>query len=160
MLAALLPVLAPIIEKLVDRIPDPRERERAMQEAMGKLTEMAAEQSQQQSDINKIEAGSASLFVAGWRPFIGWICGFALGYHFILQPLLAFTLAAFHVDVTLPVFNMDTLMTILMGMLGLGAMRTFEKVQGVTTGLATMPPIKPAPAVAATKGKAGQKFND
>lgn len=84
-----------------------------------------------QVQTNMEEAKNANIFVAGWRPFIGWICGSALGYHFILQPLIAFIVvnAGGHVD--LPMFDMQALMTVLMGMLGLGAMRSYEKVYGV-----------------------------
>jgi len=82
-----------------------------------------------QTETNKIEAANESIFVCGWRPFIGWCCGLALAYHFILQPLLAFVFAAFNHPIVLPIFNMDALNTILMGMLGLGGMRTIEKLK-------------------------------
>jgi len=85
-----------------------------------------------QTDINLEEAKSGNPFAANWRPFVGWICGIAFAYHFVLQPLLAFCLAAFGHDVKLPVFDMDALFTVLMGMLGLGGMRSFEKYKGVT----------------------------
>jgi hypothetical protein len=79
-------------------------------------------------EINKVEAANANLFVAGWRPFIGWTCGVALLYHFILQPFVAFVIANTGHTVVLPTFDIDSLYTILMGMLGLGAMRTAEKI--------------------------------
>lgn len=82
-----------------------------------------------QIEVNKIEAGSSSLFKGGWRPFVGWTCGFALCYHFVLQPMLAFLLNVWGYDVLLPDFDMTTLTTVLMGMLGLGGMRSFEKVK-------------------------------
>jgi len=85
-----------------------------------------------QIEINKIEAASSDRFVAGWRPFIGWICGSALGYQFILEPLLRFIAqVCFHYQGTFPVLQLDELTTILMGLLGLGVMRTVEKVKGV-----------------------------
>ena len=85
-----------------------------------------------QIEVNKIEAQSKHWFVAGWRPCVGWICAFALGYHFILQPfaIFAISLAGFSYD--LPEFDMNSLMTILLGMLGLGGLRTYEKKQGVS----------------------------
>lgn len=84
-----------------------------------------------QASINRIEAASRSLLVAGWRPFIGWICGFALGWHFILQPVLIFGLeAAGWGGRTWPIFDLSTLNTILFGMLGLGTLRTAEKATG------------------------------
>ena len=82
-----------------------------------------------QIEVNKVEAGSDSFFKSGWRPSVGWICSFALGYHFVLQPMMAFFLTASGYDIVLPEFDMSTLMTVLMGLLGLGGMRSFEKVQ-------------------------------
>lgn len=140
MLASLIPLIGPALDKILSFIPDPNARAKAQEDFMRDVLESAQAQAQQQSEINKIEAQHASIFVAGWRPFIGWICGVALAYHFVLQPLIAFILNAYGVIYTLPVFDMDSLMTVLLGMLGLGAMRTVEKVNGVTTGLA--PPRK------------------
>lgn len=85
-----------------------------------------------QIDVNKAEASHKSLFVAGWRPFVGWVCAGALAYHFILQPVLVFAISVYGVSITLPEFDMGSLMTILMGMLGLGGLRTLEKVQKVS----------------------------
>jgi len=98
----------------------------------GELAQLAAETdlAKGQQAINLEEAKSGNLFVAGWGPFIGWTCGVAFSYHFILQPLMAFGMAAFGHTVALPVFAMGELSTVLMGMLGLGGLRTFEKVKG------------------------------
>jgi hypothetical protein len=85
-----------------------------------------------QLEVNKAEAENPNLFASCWRPFIGWICGIAMAYHFILQPLLIFLLSINGQLVTLPSFNMDSLNTVLFGMLGLGGMRSYEKVKGVT----------------------------
>jgi|TARA_B100001939_G_scaffold80787_1_gene68597 hypothetical protein len=82
-----------------------------------------------QIEVNKVEAGSSSLFVSGWRPFVGWTCGVALCYHFVLQPFLMFILSSTGNPMELPVFDMSTLTTVLMGMLGLGGLRTYEKVK-------------------------------
>jgi len=85
-----------------------------------------------QVEINKVEAASQNMFVAGWRPFVGWTCGVALLYHFLLLPLLHFILKASGVEVDLPEFDFSHLSTILMGMLGLGGLRTYEKLRGVS----------------------------
>ena len=77
-----------------------------------------------QIDVNKAEAQHRSIFVAGWRPFIGWICAVAMGYHFVLQPIIVFVLSANGVNYDLPEFDMGSLMTIVMGILGLGGMRS------------------------------------
>ena len=91
--------------------------------------ELIVEINKAQLEVNKVEAGHTSKFVSGWRPFTGWICATALGYHYILQPLLTFVLYSFGNQIELPVFDMTTLTTVLLGMLGLGGMRSFEKVK-------------------------------
>ena len=78
-----------------------------------------------QAEINKVEAQHRTIFVAGWRPFIGWVCGFALAYNFVLRDLLIWLLGQEGVP---PALQMEHLMTVLVGMLGLGGMRTFEKL--------------------------------
>lgn len=84
--------------------------------------------------VNEKEAAHDSIFVAGWRPFIGWVCGTALAYHFIAIPSMTYAITLYKWQVPpLPVFDMGTLMTVLMGMLGLGAMRSYEKIKGETT---------------------------
>ena len=85
-----------------------------------------------QIDVNKAEAQHRSIFVAGWRPFIGWICAVAMAYHFILQPIIIFALSANGVDYDLPEFDMGSLMTVVLGILGLGGLRSFEKYKGIT----------------------------
>ena len=77
-----------------------------------------------QGEINKIEAQHRTIFVAGWRPFIGWVCGVALAYNFVLRDLLVWFIGPEQVP---PALQMEHLMTVLIGMLGLGGMRTFEK---------------------------------
>jgi len=85
-----------------------------------------------QLEVNKAEAVHKSIFVAGWRPFVGWVCGIALAYHFILAPLLQFGFALIGMEQDLPEFEFSQLSTVLMGMLGLGGLRTFEKMKGVS----------------------------
>lgn len=86
-----------------------------------------------QAEINRIEAQHRSVFVAGWRPFIGWVCGAALAYSFILRDLLAWAIVAWGYDVAAPPeLAMEHLITILMALLGLGGFRTFEKLAGRT----------------------------
>jgi hypothetical protein len=84
-----------------------------------------------QIDLNKQEAAHHSMFVAGWRPFVGWTCGFALAYHFIISPILSFILVLAGIDTPIPKFEFSQLSTILMGMLGLGGLRSYEKMKGV-----------------------------
>lgn len=84
--------------------------------------------------VNAQEAKHDSIFVAGWRPFIGWVCGLAFTWAFLLYPMLSFFVVAFGlpVDFTLvPELDLAAMMPVLMGMLGLGAMRSWEKREGV-----------------------------
>ena len=93
----------------------------------------AQELAKGQIEINKSEAQHKSIFVAGWRPFIGWTCGIALCWHFVLAPVTMFVCAYLDVAIPeLPIFDMGSLMTVLMGMLGLGGLRTFEKYKKIT----------------------------
>lgn len=117
-----LPMIGKIIEKITDKVDDFTldKQEKA---------ELIVEINKAQLEVNKVEAGHTSKFVSGWRPFTGWICATALGYHFILQPLLTFVLYTFGNEIVLPTFDMGTLTTVLLGMLGLGGMRSFEKVK-------------------------------
>jgi hypothetical protein len=82
-----------------------------------------------QSEINKMEAKHRTIFVAGWRPFIGWVCGVALAYNFVLRDMLVWYMGA---ETAPPALQMEHLMTVLIGMLGLGGMRTFEKFKDKT----------------------------
>ena len=83
-----------------------------------------------QIDVDKAEAANANMFVAGWRPAIGWICGLGLGVQFLINPLATWIAALLGHAIAFPGLDLGTLMTLLFGMLGLGGMRTYEKVQG------------------------------
>jgi len=86
-----------------------------------------------QIEVNKAEAASGSLFKGGWRPFIGWVCGIAFAYHFVIQPLIIFAVSVYGLDIPdLPEFEMSTLLTVLGGLLGLGTLRTYEKSKGLS----------------------------
>lgn len=95
------------------------------------LARIALQPSLLQSEINKVEAGHKSIFVAGWRPFIGWVCGVALAYNFVLRDLMVWALALTYAETPPPPpLHLEVLTTILYALLGLGGMRTFEKLQG------------------------------
>ena len=115
-----------IVGKIIDKVTDNVDRFTLDKQ---EKAELIAEINKAQLEVNKVEAGHTSMFVAGWRPFTGWVCSFALLYHFILQPLLTFLLYTFGNEIILPTFDMTTLTTVLLGMLGLGGMRSFEKVK-------------------------------
>lgn len=89
---------------------------------------------QGQLSVNQAEASNPNVFVSGWRPFIGWVCGAALVYHYILRPMLPWLLAMLGKPVPpIPPLDMGDLITILLGMLGLGSLRSFEKTKGVAS---------------------------
>ena len=131
MLSLLMPFLGPAIDRLVGLIPDPSAAAKARAEAIEQVLAAAQAVDQAQSEINKVEAASSSVFVAGWRPFIGWVLGCALGFQFILRPFLIWGCDIAHV----PVMNIpgldDNLWQLMTGMLGLGGLRTYEKAQGI-----------------------------
>lgn len=83
--------------------------------------------------VNQAEAASPNLFVAGWRPAIGWICASAFAWQFIVLPVLLFVGTVFNHPIQAPVFDTTTMVGILTGMLGLGGMRTVEKINDVNS---------------------------
>ena len=115
-----------VITGIIDKVVDNVDRFTLDKEEKANLI---AEINKAQLEVNKVEAGSTNIFVSGWRPFVGWTCGIALCYHFVLQPFLVFLLYSFGYQIDLPAFQMETLTTILFGLLGLGGMRSLEKVK-------------------------------
>ena len=130
----LLDTLVGPVTSIIDKIvPDKDQAAKLAHEIATMSERMANEQMLAQLAVNKAEAESGSLFKGGWRPSIGWICGLALFWSFILQPFLVFFLLVFGVDLPpLPEIGTADLMPILLGMLGLGGLRSYEKVQKVT----------------------------
>ena len=124
---ALDPVTAGLVlaNSVVNKIwPDKSQQEGAQLAAAVSLV-------QGQLEINKAEAASDSVFTSGWRPFIGWVCGAALVYQYLVRPLAAWGFAvAGHQLPEMPGLD-DNLWQLLLGMLGLGGLRTFEKFKGV-----------------------------
>tara|TARA_R100001369_G_scaffold50342_1_gene77043 strand:+ start:176 stop:577 length:402 start_codon:yes stop_codon:yes gene_type:complete len=119
---------------LLDKFIEDKDQKSALAHEIATMGERHAQETLlAQLEINKSEAASGSLFKGGWRPFVGWICGFALLYHFILCPLIIFVVTISGVAIPpLPEFDMGSLMTVLLGMLGIGGLRTFEKQKGLT----------------------------
>lgn len=125
-----------VAEAAVRRIwPDPERqsvelRKLAELEQAGDLAQLSAHVKLmlRQVEVNKVEAQSGSLFVAGWRPFIGWVGGVGLGYQFVLYPLLSWA-----VDNPPPPLDPSMLLTLITGMLGVGTMRSIDKRNGVAT---------------------------
>lgn len=124
--------LLDIGSKVIDKIfPDPAAAANAKLELLklqqnGDLAVMAG-----QMKINEIEAGSASLFVSGWRPGVGWVCVAACAWNWIGLPMVKVVLGLLAIKLELAPANLTEMLPILMGLLGLGGLRTLEKVQGV-----------------------------
>ena len=119
---------------ILDKFIEDKDQKAALAHEIATMSEKHAQElAKGQLEINKAEAASGSVFKGGWRPFIGWVCGAAFAYHFVLQPFIVFGVAVTGVEIPeLPSFDMGSLMTVMMGMLGLGGLRSYEKKQGLT----------------------------
>ena len=118
-----------LVDTLGKWIPDATKANEAAAAIQGQVNQLI----QGQIDLNKLDSQNTSLFVSGWRPAVGWVCVSAYAYNFVLQPLLAFTLLASGVMLpTLPILDWSELGLVLMGMLGLGGMRSFDKLKGTS----------------------------
>ncbi len=122
------PTVTPIINKLVDLIPNGNERKRAKEELEKELMHAVNAQALAQIEVNKTEAAHKNVFVAGWRPFIGWVCGLGLLWAFIGEPVAAWYITIQHPEITtLPKIESDGLYQLVLAMLGMGALRSWEK---------------------------------
>jgi phenylpyruvate tautomerase PptA (4-oxalocrotonate tautomerase family) len=123
----------PVSDILGKVVEDKDQKARLAHEIATMAERHAQELARGQIEINKEEAKSRNIFIAGWRPFVGWTCGLALFWHFLGLPVTLFVTGWFNLQhPPLPEFDMQSLMTVLLGMLGLGGMRTFEKFKGIT----------------------------
>jgi hypothetical protein len=145
-----------VVANVVDRvIPDPKDK----LELQEKLATIADQEAAREHDevmgqigTNTAEAANTNLFVAGWRPAVGWVCAVGVGYSFILEPFMAFIAKLAGYAGNFPALDVTNLMTLMMGMLGMGYLRTKEKMAGLPdsnvgtpslpTGAPTTPPKK------------------
>ena len=125
-------LIGPISTLLDKVIPDADERNRLAHKIATLAERQAHEIAKEQIKTNQVEAAHKSLFVAGWRPATGWICASGLGFNYIVVPLGNFYLALSGNNVVIPNLDLSQMLPVLMGMLGLGAYRTFEKTKGVS----------------------------
>jgi hypothetical protein len=122
-------------ESLIDKlIPDKTAAAAAKASLLAMQTQGELAQIAGQLDVDKTEAASQSIFVAGWRPAVGWTCAFGLAYQYIISPLGTWIAALLHHPVAAPSLDLGSLMTLLLGMLGMGALRSYDKTQGVANG--------------------------
>lgn len=144
----------PILGELINRvIPDPAQKEQ-FQLQLAQLADKEADRENQevlaQSQTNTAEAQNSNVFVAGWRPAVGWVCAIGVGYSFVLEPFMEFVAKIAHYTGQFPALDVGNLMTLMMGMLGMGYLRTKEKLSGVPdsvlSGSQTAPQTTPVPA--------------
>jgi hypothetical protein len=125
---ALLPALGTLVDRL---IPDRAAAEKAKAEMEAELIRAGNEAALAQVEVNKIEAGHSSVFVAGWRPSIGWVCAAGLAWAFVVAPVASWALMVLGIRAELPAIQFDHLFELVLAMLGIGGLRTFEKLRGV-----------------------------
>jgi hypothetical protein len=126
-----------VLNPIIDRVfPDPKDK-LELQEKLATLAdqELARQHDEVMGQIqtNTAEAGNANLFVAGWRPAVGWVCAVGVGYSFVLEPFMEFIAKLAHYTGQFPALDMGNLMTLMMGMLGMGYLRTKEKLAAFRT---------------------------
>jgi hypothetical protein len=117
---------------LLDKFIEDKDKKNAIAFELSTMAERHAQElAKGQLEVNKVEAAHKNMFVAGWRPAVGWVCVAGMAGNFILIPFANFALALSSSDITIPLIALSEMMPVLMGMLGLGAMRTVEKTKGV-----------------------------
>ena len=124
-------LVGPIVNKFVDRIPNGNERARAKEALEKELVDAANSVMLAQTEINAAEAQHKSIFVAGWRPFIGWVCGVGIAWSMVVQPVAQWAMIAWGDGTELPTIDTSYLMELVTARLGMSGLRTFEKMKGV-----------------------------
>ena len=120
------------VTKLLDKVIEDKDTKNAIAFELSTMAEKHAQElAKGQLDVNKVEAAHKNLFVAGWRPAVGWVCCLGMAGNFLIIPLANFALALSSSPITIPLIETSEMMPVLMGMLGLGAMRTVEKTKNV-----------------------------
>ena len=125
-------LIGPVTSLLDKFVEDKDQKAKLAHEVATMAQRHAQELAKGQLEVNKAEAQHRSLFVSGWRPAVGWCCVFGMLGNYMVIPFTNFVLALLKIDVVVPLIDTATMMPVLMGMLGLGAMRTYEKRTGVS----------------------------
>ena len=132
MMLNLISSLVAPVSGLLDKFIEDKDQKAALAHEIATLADKQAnEQAVAQIELNKVEAAHQSMFVAGWRPAVGWVCALAMLLNFILIPFINLGLEFGGLDLQLDLIDMETMLPVLFGMLGLGGMRTAEKLKGV-----------------------------
>ena len=124
-------LISPISNLLDKLIPDKDLKEQLAHDIATMAERHSHNIIKEQIEVNKIEASNKSLFVSGWRPAVGWTCCLGLAGNFLIIPFSNFIMALAGSDIVIPLIDVSTMMPVLMGMLGLGTMRTVEKINNV-----------------------------
>ena len=121
------------ITSILDKFIEDKDQKAQLAHEVATMAQIHAQElAKAQLEVNKVEAAHNSLFVSGWRPAVGWCCVLGMAGNFILIPFTNFILALLAIQITIPLIELETMMPVLMGMLGLGAMRSYEKTKGVS----------------------------
>ena len=124
-------LIAPVTG-ILDKFIEDKDQKAALAHEIATIADKQAnEQAIAQIQLNSVEAAHQSLFVAGWRPAVGWVCALAMLLNFILIPFINLGMEFAGQDIRLDLIEMDTMMPVLLGMLGLGGMRSYEKARNV-----------------------------
>ena len=129
MLQAILPLIGTVLDRV---IPDKNGAEKAKQEIEKTLVENANQLNLAQAEINKVEAEHRSVFVAGWRPMIGWSCAIGIFWLFVGHPIVVYFDALDGVVSPIPTIDHDILLELTFAMLGMAGLRSWEKLKGLT----------------------------
>ena len=129
MIEALIGPITGLLDKFVE---DKDQKAKLAHEVATMAQRHAQELAKAQLEVNRVEAAHNSLFVSGWRPAVGWCCVLGMAGNFMVIPFTNFVLVLLSIQVTIPLIELETMMPVLMGMLGLGAMRSYEKTKGVS----------------------------
>ena len=124
--------IADLAKDLVGRFfPDKTEQEKGQMALILATMQNQMAMNQGQMDINKVEAANPNFFVSGWRPWVGWVCGSACAWNWVGLPVANFLATAFKHPLNVAPADLTQMLPVLLGMLGMGALRTYEKTQGV-----------------------------
>ena len=128
---AILDALIGPVTGLLDKFIEDKDQKSALAHEIATMSQKYAQESAlAQIAVNKIEAASPSLFTSGWRPAMGWVCVLGMAGNFLVIPFANFIITlAMEIPITVPLIPLDTMMPVLLGMLGLGGLRTFEKTR-------------------------------
>ena len=120
------------VTRLLDKFIEDKDQKSALAHEIATMSQKyAQENALAQMAVNKAEAASSSIFVSGWRPATGWVCVLGMAGNFIVTPFANFVLVLLDIHVVVPLVPLDTMMPVLLGLLGLGGLRTLEKTKGV-----------------------------